>query len=170
MPALVGDTASYDVQVTGSPVCGAGVLVTTSAAGILGVSDPCAGLQPSITQQPTGQNILSGDAAMFTVAATSPTGGGPLSYQWRKNGVNLSNGGTISGATTTTLTISPTALSDNGSAFDCVVTNTCGSSRSDPAGLAVHDPCGTADFNGDGNVDQDDVAALINVAAGGGCP
>jgi hypothetical protein len=26
------------------------------------------------------------------------------------------------------------------------------------------------DFNRDGNVDQDDIAALVNVVAGGGCP
>jgi hypothetical protein len=27
-----------------------------------------------------------------------------------------------------------------------------------------------ADFNGDGNADQDDVSALISVIAGGACP
>jgi hypothetical protein len=31
-------------------------------------------------------------------------------------------------------------------------------------------PTCEADFNGDGNLDQDDVLALINVIAGGPCP
>lgn len=31
-------------------------------------------------------------------------------------------------------------------------------------------PACDPDFNGDGNVDQDDVAAIIDVIAGGGCP
>ncbi|MCC6950830.1 MAG: hypothetical protein IT433_05230 [Phycisphaerales bacterium] len=30
--------------------------------------------------------------------------------------------------------------------------------------------CADPDFNRDGNVDQDDVAALINYNAGAGCP
>jgi len=40
-PALLSDTASYDVQVTAPPACGAEPQVTTSAAGILGVTPEC---------------------------------------------------------------------------------------------------------------------------------
>ena len=105
---------------------------------------------------------------MFTAAASSPAGAGPLFYQWRRNGVNLSNGGSISGATSATLTINPAALSDNGSAFDCVVTNTCGSVRSNPAGLAVVPSC-LADIAGsgpsvgpDGELTADDIILFIS--------
>ena len=102
---------------------------------------------PTITQQPIAQAVLSGSMVMFTAAASSPAGAGPLSYQWRRNGVNLSDGGSISGATSATLTINPAALSDNGSAFDCVVSNTCGSVRSNPAGLAATLPPGPTRCN-----------------------
>ena len=58
---------------------------------------------PTITTQPTNQAVLEGATATFTVAAT---GGLPLSYQWQDNGTNLTDGGNISGSTTTNLTIS----------------------------------------------------------------
>jgi len=60
---------------------------------------------------PASQSICTGDTASFSVTATGqPT----LLYQWRKNGVNISNGGTVSGATTATLTINPAAAGDSG--------------------------------------------------------
>ena len=110
---------------------------------------------------------------MFTVAATSPTGGGPLSYQWRSNGINLADGPTasgamIAGATTATLTISAVALTDTGAAFDCVVSNTCGLARTDPAGLRVTPSC-PADFNTDGELNPDDLADYIGAFFAGGC-
>jgi len=111
---------------------------------------------PIITQQPIAQAVLSGSTVMFTAAASSPAGAGPLSYQWRRNGVNLSNGGSISGATSAILTINPAALSDNGAAFDAVVTNDCGTARSDPAGLGVTWRC-PADFNGSGVISVQDI-------------
>jgi len=169
-PTLLSDIASYDVQVTGAAACNVGAQVTTSAAGILAVTDPCAGLHPSITQQPASQIILSGNAAMFTVAATSPTGGGPLTYQWRRNGVNLSNSGAVSGVTSATLTINPAALSDNASSFVCIVSNTCGATSSNSAGLAVATIFCLADvasdgldtiYNPNGSVGPEDLDAFI---------
>ena len=175
-PTLLSDIASYDVQVIGAAACNVGAQVTTSAAGILAVTGggggtgPCAGLQPSITQQPASRIRLSGSAAVFTVAATSPAGGGALTYQWRRNGVNLSNGGSISGATNATLIINAAALSDNGSAFDCIVSNTCGSTRTNPAGLAVSTIFCLADvasdgldtiYNPNGSVGPEDLDAFI---------
>jgi len=169
-PALLSDFASYAVRVTSPDACSVGAQVTTSAPGILGVSDPCTGKQPSITQQPARQIIMSGNAAMFTTAPTSPASGGPLSYQWRKNGVNLSNGGAISGATSPTLTINPAALSDNASAFDCIVSNTCGFARTNPAALSVATIFCLADvasdgldttYNPNGSVGPEDLDAFI---------
>jgi len=125
-------------------------------------------LPPIITQQPVSQSVLSGGTAEFTVAATTPAGTGTLMYQWRKDGVNLSDGGTVSGATTTTLTIGPADLSDNGAAFDAVVTNDCGSARSDPAGLGVTWSC-PADFDTSGTVAVPDIFAFLS-AWFSGCP
>jgi len=158
-PTLVGDTASYDVVVSAT-ACGE-TRMTTSAAAILSVSDLCAGLAPSITQQPASQAVMSGNAAVFTIAATSPAGGGTLAYQWRLNGVNLSNGGTVSGVFTPTLTIAAATFADNAATFDCIVSNACGSTRSDPAGLGVPPDC-PADFNADGGVDGSDVDAFFD--------
>ena len=57
---------------------------------IITVNDP-----PAITTQPVGQTLCSGNAASFSVAAT----GTGLTYQWKKNGSN------ISGATSSSYTI-----------------------------------------------------------------
>jgi len=55
-----------------------------------------------IGTQPSPGTVCSGDTAIFSVAAS----GGSLTYQWRQNGTNLVNGGSISGSTTPTLTLS----------------------------------------------------------------
>jgi autotransporter-associated beta strand protein len=54
--------------------------------------------------------------------------GAGLSYQWRRDGTNLSNGGPISGANTATLTLNPVALSDaatSADGYDVVISGTC---------------------------------------------
>jgi photosystem II stability/assembly factor-like uncharacterized protein len=83
---------------------------------------------PTITTQPTNQNVTVGQTAAFRVAST---GTAPLSYQWQKNGVN------IPGATSATYTTPPMSLSDNGAKFRVIVTNTAGSTTSDEAILTV---------------------------------
>jgi hypothetical protein len=57
---------------------------------------------PNITTLPISQTKLVGESVSFTVVATGATA---LSYQWKTNGVPLVNGGRISGATSSTLTI-----------------------------------------------------------------
>lgn len=129
---------------------------------------------PSINQQPQATNANEGSVAMFQVAATSPQGG--PTYQWRHNGDLIVNGpggisisgGVVSGASGPVLTISGVLQSDAGT-FTCVVSNGCATTTSAPAVLVVTPVC-NPDFNRDGNVDQDDVSALINAVAGGGCP
>jgi uncharacterized repeat protein (TIGR02543 family) len=64
-------------------------------------------------------------------------GDAPLSYQWKKDGVNLSDGDRISGAATATLTISNAQASDAGS-YTCYVSNAAGSVTSDAATLTVN--------------------------------
>src|SRR5262249_20403547 len=49
----------------------------------------------------------------------------PFSYRWRKNGVDLSDGGNISGATTATLTVSNVTAADV-AAYSLAVTNPIG--------------------------------------------
>jgi|GEM_PF-805350 len=79
---------------------------------------------PGISTQPTAQTAPLGGSASFTVVAT----GAGLSYQWRRDGTNLSNGGPVSGATSATLTLNPVALSDaatSSDGYDVVITGTC---------------------------------------------
>lgn len=79
---------------------------------------------PSIGSQPSTANPAVGASASLTVTAT----GGGLSYQWRRDGTNLVNGGNISGATSATLVVNPVALSDGVAAingYDVVVSGTC---------------------------------------------
>src|SRR5438105_7974442 len=68
---------------------------------------------PSITAQPSGLSVRIGQLATFSVLAT---GTGQLTYQWRRNGVN------IPGANAPTLQFQTTDA-DNGVQFDVVVTN-----------------------------------------------
>jgi len=92
---------------------------------------------PAITLQPQSQNVNVGSAAVFTVTAI---GTGPLTYQWRRNGVNLVDGLNISGANSDTLTIDPVAVRDAVN-YDVIVTNDCGPMFSDSVMLSVNVPC-----------------------------
>ena len=91
---------------------------------------------PTIVTPPTNITVSVGAAASFSVGAT----GTGLTYQWRKNGAPLMNGGKISGATSAALIINPVAAGDAGS-YDVVVSATCGSpATSTVATLTVPPP------------------------------
>jgi len=70
---------------------------------------------------------MAGQAVTFTVIAS---GNGPLTYQWQKNGVN------ISGATGAAYNFI-VAAGDNGAQYRCVVSNSNGSVTSKTATLTV---------------------------------
>src|SRR5215218_10181601 len=73
---------------------------------------------PTITQQPpTAEIICVGAATTFSVTAS---GNAPLTYQWRKNGVNVS-AANITGGTTAAITISNVGPADAGT-YDVVIT------------------------------------------------
>ncbi|MEO6996241.1 MAG: immunoglobulin domain-containing protein, partial [Lacunisphaera sp.] len=83
---------------------------------------------PTFSVQPLSLTIPETQSATFTVM----TGGGqPQTFQWRKNGVNLT------GATGPTLTIAPAGLADAGT-FDVVATNLIGSTTSFAATLTIN--------------------------------
>ncbi len=95
---------------------------------------------PSITTQPVSQAVFPGTTVNLTVAAT---GNAPLSYQWRRNGADLSDGGNIAGATTTALVITSAQVTNAGT-YTVYVSNTNGSVLSAEAVLTVGDlpsPC-----------------------------
>ena len=83
---------------------------------------------PVITTQPTSKLVSVGYPATFSVTASGPS---PYSYQWLRNGVNMS------GATARTYRIASTTLSDNGARFRVRVSNGFGNTLSDVATLSV---------------------------------
>src|SRR5437773_9996358 len=83
---------------------------------------------PVITTQPTSKLVSVGNPVTFSVTASGPS---PYSYQWMRNGVN------ISGANARTYRIASTTLSDNGARFRVRVSNAFGNTLSDVATLSV---------------------------------
>lgn len=127
---------------------------------------------PLITQQPQSIVVTEGGLASFSIAAA---GIDPLSYQWHKDGSPLSDGPTgsgsiVSGAATAALSISSVTPAD-AAAYQCVVSDTCGDTPSDPATLSVTPACDPCDANCDGSVngfDVDDFVAALT-GSGSGC-
>jgi hypothetical protein len=105
--------------------CNGVVHTTTTSPTGNGSSDPTA---PIITTQPVSQTVGVGQSASFFLIAT---GSAPLTYQWQKNGVN------ITGATSNSYTTSATTAGDNSAKFTVVVSNSAGSATSNVATLTV---------------------------------
>jgi hypothetical protein len=115
--------AQFTVLVTdavGSVTSNAATLTVTATA-----------VAPTISTQPANQTVVAGQTATFSVVAS---GTAPLSYQWKKNGANLS------GATSANYTTPVTSNSDSGLQFSVVVTNAAGSVTSNVASLTVNTP------------------------------
>ena len=89
--------------------------------------EPPPGTPPSIQSDPDDITVLIGGSATFRVAAT---GASPLTYQWRRNSVNLP------GAESATLNLAAVAPGDVG-AYSVVVTNPWGAATSSSAQLEI---------------------------------
>ncbi len=101
-------------------------VIVANGAGPVDSADAVLKVSPTITSQPASSTNLPLTTATFTVVAAGQT---PFSYQWRKNGADLADGGNISGAVSATLTVSSVAPDDAGS-YSVVVTNAGGSATS----------------------------------------
>ena len=103
---------------------------------VVAMSAAVSALPPRFNIQPTSLSVYGGRTARISAKASgSPT----LAYQWRKNGVNLSNGGNISGATSDSLTIANISAADAAS-YTLIVTNSASSGNivtSAPATLTL---------------------------------
>ncbi|HEY4301292.1 MAG TPA: immunoglobulin domain-containing protein, partial [Candidatus Didemnitutus sp.] len=135
----VSDDGSYDVVVSNAGGSAASDAATLTVMPLV--------QSPAITTNPSSVTVAPGASAGFSVVVT---GSAPLTYQWRRNGAALSNGGSISGADAATLAIDPVAADDLGS-YDVVVTNTAGSATSSTATLAfaaVVTPAGDISYAG----------------------
>ena len=116
------DAGNYSVVITNvvGPV--------TSAVATLTVLVP-----PSFTSQPVDQTNVIGTAASFSGLAAGTV---PIGYRWQFNGLNLTNGGRISGATSTNLLITNAQPSDVGN-YTLVASNVAAVATSTVATLTV---------------------------------
>jgi len=140
-----GSAGVYEVIVSND--CG----TLTSAAAAVSVREATV-----ISTHPASQTVCPGVTITMSVAAT----GASLTYQWRFNSgsgyVNLSDGGGVSGTSTSALVIGPVAANRAG-AYLCLVSGICGSLSTTPATLTNSN--GACDCNANGVPDADDIAA-----------
>lgn len=114
------------LMLTGTNADGTGDAAFTCPVILTGTNVDTGGA-PLIIRQPVSLGLYVGQLATFTVKAISND---PMTYQWRKNGTN------ISGATSSTYVIGSVQTTDQAS-YDVVVTNDFGSATSSAANLTV---------------------------------
>jgi large repetitive protein len=117
--AQVADAGTYTVVVSnsvGNVVSDAATLTVTTSA-----------VAPTIISQPQSQTVMAGQSVTLSASAT---GTGTLSYQWLKDGVD------ISGATANTYSI-PNVQNTSAGTYTVAVTNSVGSVTSLGAVLTV---------------------------------
>ena len=110
-------------------------VVVTNSAGSVSSSDAALTVNaapPAISAQPTAQTITAGATATFSVTAT---GTGTLSYQWKKNGTNITGG---MGATASSYTTPAMGYAGNGAVYSVEVSNSVGTTTSSTATLTVN--------------------------------
>jgi hypothetical protein len=133
-------------------------------------SVPAVVIPPAIppSGQPQSRTNNAGTRATFTVAAT----GSPLNYQWRLNGVDLTDGpkifGSISGSTSPSLSLSNVLAADAGS-YSVAVFNSADSVVSSAAVLTVIDPAVNTQPASRTNISGDTANFFVG-AAGTGVP
>jgi len=97
---------------------------------------------PQFIEQPTGGNFPAG--SVVTISG-EVIGLGSVTYQWKKNGITLTDGGSISGATTNVLILSRSKISDSGN-YTLETRNILGSAVSNTANIIVEfNPAAVAD-------------------------
>jgi len=91
-----------------------------STHGAISTCGMTASLPSLISTEPADQTACAGTSVSFSVTAS----GSALTYQWRKGTLHLTNGGNISGATTSTLTINPVSISDAAVNYNVIIMGT----------------------------------------------
>lgn len=119
-----------------SPVTSIDLVYTNTGgrAAIFAVSATAGAVPPIFTQQPASTNTYAGNDIGFAVAVS---GTAPITFQWQKgtNGTfaNLSNGGNVSGATTTNLNLLAADYFADAADYRVVAANSGGSVTSSVA-------------------------------------
>ena len=106
------------------------IVFANNSSATISIYQNVVGALPFIVLQPTNQTVALSNMATFTVQSV---GTQPLTYQWKKDGVN------IAGATSTNFTIISVQTND-AATYSVAVTNTYGSVISSNAMLIVLSP------------------------------
>jgi pectin methylesterase-like acyl-CoA thioesterase len=118
------DAGYYRVVVTNS------VSSATSASATLTIA-------PVIVTAPSTAIVAPAAGYTITVAASAGTGSPqPITYVWQRDGVTVSNGGVVSGATTGSLVVSSFGAAQSGY-YTVTASNTAGSVTSAPVYVGV---------------------------------
>jgi hypothetical protein len=117
----VADAGSYRCVVTGD--CG----FQNSDPAILNMND-----STLITTQPAGGSYCEGDEVTLNLASS----GDNLTYQWKKDGVAISDTGSFAGTQTATLIISSASTNYTG-VYSCLVSGSCGSENSSTVNINI---------------------------------
>jgi len=155
-------TTAFPFIATANPVTLDGVAVSGATAIAAGDDHTVVigGLRPNITTQPVSLSVNVGQNPSFTEVVT---GTAPLSYQWRKDGVD------VLGASSATLTLSNVQTNQAGN-YVVVITNAFGSVTSSVASLTVNRLTQTISFGSLPNKRVDDVPFTLSATASSGLP
>ncbi|MDB6120974.1 MAG: hypothetical protein JWO08_4755, partial [Verrucomicrobiaceae bacterium] len=124
IPSVVeSDEATYDVKITNPATVLSGI-PTLSDPFTLTVNDPVV-----VQTAPVAQSVSAGSAVSLSVVVASGTG--PITYQWRKNFIN------ILGATSATYTI-PSVLVSQGGNYSVAIKNPVGTTVSPIPDVALN--------------------------------
>jgi len=88
---------------------------------------------PAVLKQPVVQAVILGQSAQLSVVTV---GAPPITFQWQKDGVNLTDDGRVSGSTSNILQIAGVIAGDLGK-YQLAMTNPCGTGSSQPIQLRV---------------------------------
>ncbi len=137
---VVSGATTPTLTVTGVTVLDAGLYQFTASSPNGSRSSREAMVQveggPRFSLEPVDQSATLGGSVMFTAQAT---GDGPISWQWRFNGIPLIERAGISGVRSPTLTLTGIEATQAG-LYDVVASTTGGSSESRDATLMVRIP------------------------------
>jgi len=161
-------TTTLTINPTQSSDTGEYALVTTTSCGALesNPADLIVQTCPTFLRQPADVTVAVGGLVSINVAAS---GTNPRTYQWRRNGVALSDGDGFFGTGLNAMSIQSATLADAGE-YDVLVSNVCGSNTSQAATVTITtSPCGSADFDGDGDSGTDTDIEAFFACLGGNC-
>jgi hypothetical protein len=110
-----------------------GISITSTRSSVyvieqMDVIDAGVDTAPTILTEPADQTVTEPASATFSVVAA---GTSPVSYQWRRNGVDMP------GEISASLTLTSTNIAESGDLFDVLVSNDFGSVVSRAAALTV---------------------------------